>query len=120
MLPFDISAALQGHPVVTRNGSLVTKIIFYDNLDDDQECISGVVKGTLRLWYKNGSYLRGTNSDGDLFLQDLVVQKHGFVTISKSLIETGISSCGFLMTQTSPTVDTDEDEIIEIFWSEKQ
>lgn len=67
MKPFDLEAAINGAPVVTRDGREVKQLTYF--VCDNPEALVGVVGDTLRRWYNNGSYIDYIDdSPFDLFM----------------------------------------------------
>jgi hypothetical protein len=67
--PFNLQAALDGAPVVTRDGRSV-KIAGYNEDAKDGNDIAAWVGGVILCWYKNGSYSTDFNCQHgyDLFM----------------------------------------------------
>jgi hypothetical protein len=53
MKPFNLLQALEGKPVITRNGELVTEIIQFANISSPY-CIAGICNGTIYTWSIDG------------------------------------------------------------------
>ena len=73
MKPFDLELALQGHPVVTREGRKVENLILSKHIGNTYP-LSGIVWGSTLTWTKNGSHQFSLSSANDLFLTDCELQ----------------------------------------------
>lgn len=82
MKPFVLDQALNGAPVVTRDGQPVTNITLFDGVDDDlhNDPLYGVVDGVLESWSTDGQWRDGEDPL-DLFMAPIV--KEGWVSIYK-------------------------------------
>ena len=71
MKEFNLQKALEGKPVITRNGELVTEIVQFANIKSPY-CIAGVCNGTIYTWSIDGEI--DVNSDlkqkKDLFMAE--------------------------------------------------
>lgn len=75
MKPFDLSAALAGAPVQTRDGRSVTQLVKFDVAGD--YCLVGVVNKTIYTWTSLGGYSGESNCYNDLFMAS--TKKTGWV-----------------------------------------
>jgi hypothetical protein len=76
MKPFDLSAALAGAPVCTRDGREVTQLVKFDC--ERGYCVFGVAEGgPVSVWYESGRCLESVESNNDIFMAP--VKKTGWV-----------------------------------------
>ena len=68
MKPFDLQKALDGEPVVMRDGRKVTQLHVFMDVDD-KYCVAGVVNGRVHAWTKGGSFCSHQH-DFDLFMAE--------------------------------------------------
>lgn len=80
MKPFDLQAALNGAPVVTRDGRPVKIAGYNSDAAIPNQKILGWVDGTVLSWGENGNYFRG-GSPIDLFMAS--TKKEGWVNIHR-------------------------------------
>lgn len=74
-IPFDLTRALDGDKVVTRDGREVTQLHFFDLPNSDYP-VFGVMNNEIRSWPKNGQIRRdGVLSNGDLFMAPKTVKR---------------------------------------------
>ena len=77
MKAFNLEKALAGEKVITRDGREVTQLHKFNC--DDNDCIHGVVDGSVENFYDCGSYHSGGICDADLFMAPKKLS--GFVNI---------------------------------------
>jgi len=80
MKPFDLSAALAGAPVCTRDGREVTQLVKFDC--EYEYCVFGIVEGGPISWLESGRHLESMESDDDLFMAP--TKKTGWVVRCRS------------------------------------
>lgn len=66
MKPFNLSDALAGKPVVTRDGRTVSKVVLVD--DTLEHCLVAVISGKMFAHNRQGQQYTTTESDKDLFM----------------------------------------------------
>ena len=67
MKPFDLTKALAGDPVVTRDGRPVTELCHFKTTGGDS--LAGVLGGCLSTWMENGRFsITGQDTRCDLFM----------------------------------------------------
>jgi len=71
MRKFNLKEALEGKPVVTRNGELVTEIIQFANISSPY-CIAGVCNGAIYTWSIDGQIdvISDLEQKKDLFMAE--------------------------------------------------
>lgn len=67
MKQFNLQEALEGKPVITREGKEV-KIAGYSESAEENYRIAGWVDGCVKGWYENGGYFREIPCNLDLFM----------------------------------------------------
>jgi hypothetical protein len=72
MKEFNLLQALEGKPVITRDGKKVTQITKFDDVTITKYSICGVVEGSLENWNINGEYnvMKDTIDSLDLFMAE--------------------------------------------------
>jgi hypothetical protein len=75
MKPFNLEAALAGHPVCTRDGRPVTQLVKFDCKYD--YCVFGVLDDAPASWMESGQHTCDGNNPYDLFMAP--VKKTGWV-----------------------------------------
>ena len=89
--PFDLSKALAGAKVVTRDGKTVTELHDFPSASESPfNQTAGVVDGVLLTWHRDGRFLKSKESERDLFLAS--TRREGWVNIH-SLTSTGAYLC---------------------------
>src|SRR5271155_5404872 len=81
MKPFNLTAALDGEPVVTRDGTPVTSLVLFPTKNYP---LVGVVKGDreIKTWNASGAYFIGQKtSNFDLFMAS--EKKVGYINVYK-------------------------------------
>ena len=72
MKPFNLKEALEGAPVVTRNGNEVTQLYKFDVLDlDAQELYAVIDDRQIESFYLNGQWREKGESGYDLFMAEV-------------------------------------------------
>ena len=80
MKPFNLKEALEGAPVVTRNGNEVTQLYKFDVLDlDAQELYAVIDDSQIESFYLNGQWREKGESGYDLFMAE--VEKAQWINI---------------------------------------
>lgn len=54
MIQFDKNKAIEGHPVITRNGTEIPKLHYIEGIEDGDYCFAGNVLGEVCLWHADG------------------------------------------------------------------
>lgn len=67
LIPFDLKAALEGAPVVTRSGRQVSKVFHAPELREPYELLS-IINGRVGLHYADGSFYKRAEPHYDLFM----------------------------------------------------
>jgi hypothetical protein len=70
MKKFNLSEALEGKPVITKNGKKVTQITKFDNVTITKYSICGVVEGSLENWSIEGKYNLTHQSEFDIYMAE--------------------------------------------------
>jgi hypothetical protein len=71
MKPFDLSAAVAGAPVQTRDGRPVTQLTHFSVTSDYS--LVGVIEGEFYKWMRNGGYSSSyVESERDLFMAPII------------------------------------------------
>ena len=88
MKPFNLKEALEGAPVVTRNGNEVTQLCKFDVLDlDAQELYAVIDDSQIESFYLNGQWREKGESGYDLFMAE--PQKFLWINLWQQLHENG-------------------------------
>lgn len=66
--PFNLELALQGHPVVTRDGEPVTDLTIFTNANIQTYSLAGILNDEIDTFTKKGKYVANGKSGEDLFL----------------------------------------------------
>ena len=67
MKPFNLKEALEGKPVVTRDGREVTQL---QKFDCGTINLAGVIDDYVHTWFEDGVYLRKCENRDDLFMRE--------------------------------------------------
>lgn len=70
MKKFDLQQAIDGHPLVTRDGREVTEFHYFQTANDPSFVIVAVINGKTIHFDENGTYVPYGDSKNDLFLKD--------------------------------------------------
>jgi len=70
MKKFNLFEALEGKPVITKNGKKVTQITKFNNVKTLPYCICGVVEGSLESWSIEGKYHHSHESQLDIYMAE--------------------------------------------------
>ena len=117
MKEFNLSAALAGIPVVTRDGQEVKELKIFSTARYPEDVLAGTVEGKIQTWNEKGRFNQYGDSARDLFM--VGNKKTGWINIYKGTQnETGrniwsTKELALANTTTSSLVDT-----IEITWEE--
>ena len=88
MKPFNLEAALAGHPVQTRDGRTVTQLVKFDAVSPRP--LIGVVDGTIYAWPANGVLEPGITHHDDLIMAPVKktgwIARFGYPHCSKSYV----------------------------------
>ena len=88
MKPFNLKEALEGAPVVTRNGNEVTQLYKFDVLDlDAQELYAVIDDSQIESFYLNGQWREKGESGYDLFMAEQ--KKFIWINLWQQLHENG-------------------------------
>ena len=68
MKKFDLKKALDGKPVITRDGKKVINITYFAVDNSDLTCVYGLIDGYVESWHIKGQKLLGVKSNLDLFM----------------------------------------------------
>lgn len=69
MKQFNLEQALQGRPVVTREGKVVTQLKFFEVTKSYS--LAGIIDGDLHMWCADGRYYKnGYENPNDLFMKE--------------------------------------------------
>lgn len=68
MKQFNLQEALEGKPVITREGKEV-KIAGYSESAEENYRIAGWVDGAVKGWYEHGGYFKDIPCNLDLFIK---------------------------------------------------
>lgn len=87
MKPFDLEKALNGHPVVTRDGRKVTEIHYFKTVGRHYKLYGAVNEpeygDSVHSWTDQGIFQKGKESHLDLFLES--VQKTVYINVFRTL-----------------------------------
>lgn len=68
MKPFDLSAALRGEPVVTRDGRKVLQVLHVDKISATYSRVVAVIENNIYAYSEEGKYINASESIYDLFM----------------------------------------------------
>jgi hypothetical protein len=72
MKPFNLEKALEGDPVITRDGRKVTDIHYFRIKDLDASVMVGIDNTELKSYDTNGKYYQNNDSYYDLFMAPII------------------------------------------------
>lgn len=88
MKPFNLTEALAGKPVVTRDGRPVTNLIIFSNVETIQYtkhtfCLVGIMGGQIKVWTDEGRFAVYNNThEADLFMKS--TPRTGWVNVYRN------------------------------------
>jgi hypothetical protein len=97
MKPFDLTAAINGAKLVTRDGRDVTEFHYFKTCTaEDEYPVGAVIDGKLLCFKKNGSFGTGMDRDNNLFLKS--EKKKLWIAIDKERPDGNhnVSSCAVI------------------------
>lgn len=70
-IPFDLNRALENpDSLVTRDGRKVIEWRWFKKADQNDECISCIISGCVRNFYKNGNYFKNKDDELDILIEE--------------------------------------------------
>lgn len=73
MKPFNLKDALDGKPVVTRNGLKVIRIIHLPEAEESTQVLAVLEGGLTKLYYTSGAFFKSQIHNLDLFMAEKIV-----------------------------------------------
>lgn len=71
MKPFNLEEAIAGKPVITRNGSKVQELVFFNYKELSEPILAKIAGRSVVLhFYRDGSYFKDDEHENDLFMAD--------------------------------------------------